>query len=415
MNGDTKKKSTSYTIPIGPVHPALKEPVMFTFQMEGEVVRSVDFAPGNTHRGIEWMGMRRNPIQILYLSERICGICGIVHSLTFALAVEQIAEIELPPRADYIRTIMLELERIQSHLLWAGVAAHELGFDSLLFLAWRVREQSLDLIESISGTRVHYAMIQIGGVRRDISNDQRTAIEQCLAYYRGLLDKMKTVFLDDSTIRMRCRGHGLLSYRDAQFLCAVGPTARASGLAMDIRHDYPFCAYGDLDVNPVLPPQEFGGPHGDVYDRIIVRLLEVAQSIDIIQQCLDNLPAGEILWEKKLPKLLLTLKKAQGEAISRVEAPRGECLHYVRMDGNEAPATWKVKASSYSNLMSWIPMLKGEQLADVPIIVASIDPCMSCTDRVTIIRNGSAADLTKEELTRLSREKTRRLQCIAIR
>jgi membrane-bound hydrogenase subunit alpha len=409
MNGDTTKKSITYTVPIGPVHPALKEPVMFTFQMEGEVVRSVDFAPGNTHRGIEWMGMRRNPVQIIHLTDRICGICGIVHSLSFARAVEQIAEIEVPPRADYIRTILHELERMQSHILWAGVAAHELGFDSLLFLAWRVREQSMDLIENLTGNRVNYGIVQIGGVRRDISDDQRPVIEKGLAYYRGLLDQMKTVFLDDSTIRMRCRGHGLLSYRDAQLLCAIGPTARASGLAMDVRHDYPYCAYGDFDVHPILPPQEFGGPKGDVYDRIIVRLLEIAQSIDIIQQCLDNLPAGEILWEKKLPKLLSILKKAQGEAIGRVEAPRGECMHYVRMDGNEAPATWKVKASSYSNLMSWIPMLKGEQLADVPIIVASIDPCMSCTDRVTIIRNGSAADLTKEELTRLSREKTRRL------
>lgn len=412
MSSDNAKQSIPYTIPIGPVHPALKEPVMFTFQMEGEVVRSVDFAPGNTHRGIEWMGMRRNPVQIVHLTDRICGICGIVHSLSFARAVEQIAEIEVPPRADYIRIIMHEFERIQSHLLWAGVAAHELGFDSLFYLAWRVREQSMDLIENITGNRVNYAIVQIGGVRRDISDDQRPLIEQGLAYYRGLLDQMKNVFLDDSTIRMRCRDHGLLSYRDAQLLCAVGPTARASGLAMDVRHDYPYCAYGDLDVRPVLPPAEFGGPKGDVYDRIIVRLLEIAQSIDIIQQCLDNLPAGEILWEKKLPKLLLTLKKAQGEAIGRVEAPRGECMHYVRMDGNDAPATWKVKASSYSNLMSWIPMLKGEQLADIPIIVASIDPCMSCTDRVAVVQDGSAGYLTKDELTRLSHEKTRRLiQC----
>jgi membrane-bound hydrogenase subunit alpha len=413
MNGGTEKKSIPYTVPIGPVHPALKEPVMFTFQMEGEVVRSVDFAPGNTHRGIEWMGMRRNPVQIVHLTDRICGICGIVHSLSFARAVEQIAEIEVPPRADYIRTIMHEFERIQSHLLWAGVAAHELGFDSLFYLAWRVREQSMDLIENITGNRVNYAIVQIGGVRRDISDDQRPLIERGLAYYRGLLDQMKNVFLNDSTIRMRCRDHGLLSYRDAQLLCAIGPTARASGVSMDVRHDYPYCAYGDLDVRPVLPPAEFGGPKGDVYDRIIVRLLEIAQSIDIIRQCLDNLPAGEILWEKKLPKLLLTLKKVQGEAIGRVEAPRGECMHYVRMDGNDAPATWKVKASSYSNLMSWIPMLKGEQLADVPIIVASIDPCMSCTDRVSVIRNGGSPDyLTKEELTRLSHEKTRRLiQC----
>ena len=412
MSGDTEKKSIPYTVPIGPVHPALKEPVMFTFQMEGEVVKSVDFAPGNTHRGIEWMGMRRNPVQIVHLTDRICGICGIVHSLSFARAVEQIAEIEVPPRADYIRTIMHEFERIQSHLLWAGVAAHELGFDSLFYLAWRVREQSMDLIENITGNRVNYAIVQIGGVRRDISTDQIPLVEQGLAYYRGLLGQMKNVFLNDSTIRMRCRDHGLLSYRDAQLLCTIGPTARASGVAMDVRHDYPYCAYGDLDVHPVLPPQESGGPKGDVYDRIIVRLLEIAQSIDIIQQCLDTMPAGEILWEKKMPKLLMTLKKARGEAIGRVEAPRGECMHYVRMDGNDAPATWKVKASSYSNLMSWIPMLKGEQLADIPIIVASIDPCMSCTDRVAVIHDGSAGFLKKDDLTRLSQKKTLRLmQC----
>jgi membrane-bound hydrogenase subunit alpha len=385
---------------------------MFTFQMDGEVVKSVDFAPGNAHRGIEWMGMRRNPVQIVHLTDRICGICGIVHSLSFARAVEQIAEIEVPPRADYIRTILHELERMQSHLLWAGVAAHELGFDSLFYLSWRVREQSMDLIENLTGNRVNYGIIQVGGVRRDISDDQRPVIEQGLAYYRELFDQMKAVFLDDSVIRSRCRDHGVLSYRDAQLLCAVGPTARASGVAFDVRHDYPYCAYGDLDVHTVLPPAEFGGPKGDVYDRIIVRLLEIAQSIDIIQQCLDTMPTGEILWEKKIPKLLSVLKKAHGEAIGRVEAPRGECMHYVRMDGNDAPATWKVKASTYSNLMSWIPMLKDEQLADIPIIVASIDPCMSCTDRVTVIRNGSAADLTKEDLTRLSREKTRRLlQC----
>ena len=121
------------------------------------------------------------------------------------------------------------------------------------------------------------------------------------------------------------------------------------------------------------------------------------------------LPAGQILWEPKLPKLLAACKKAQGEAIGRVEAPRGECMHYVRMDGNDAPASWKIKASSYSNLMSWVPMLEGEQLADVPIIVASIDPCLSCTDRVTIVRDKRRGIITKEEMTRLSREKTRRL------
>jgi membrane-bound hydrogenase subunit alpha len=406
MSAEKAKKTVPYTVPIGPVHPALKEPVMFTFGMEGEVVRSVDFAPGQTHRGIEWMGMRRNPVQIVHLTDRVCGICGIVHSLSFARAVEQIAGIEVPERADYIRVILHELERIQSHILWAGVAAHELGFDSLFYLAWRVREESMDLIENLTGNRVNYGIVQIGGVRRDISEEQRPLIEKGLAYYEGLFDQMATLFLEDSTIRMRCRGHGFLSLDEARLLCTVGPTARASGLNMDVRQDYPYCAYGDLDVKAILPPD---GAHGDVYDRIIVRLLEIGQSIGIIRQCLDSLPAGEILAEPKMAKLLSLCKKAEGEAIGRVEAPRGECMHYVRMAGKEAVESWKIKASSYSNLMSWIPMLQGEQIADIPIIVASIDPCLSCTDRVAVVRDGRHALLTKEDLTRLSREKTRRM------
>ena len=409
MSGSEGKK-VPYRVQIGPTHPALKEPVMFTFELEGEVVREVDFAPGQTHRGIEWMGMRRNPVQIVHLTDRVCGICGIVHSLSFARAVEQIAEIEVPERADYIRTIMHEFERIQSHLLWAGVAAHELGFDSLLHLTWRVREQAMDVIENLTGNRVNYGMVQVGGVRRDIVPEQHKIIEDCLSTYEGLLGKMLDLFLHDRTIAMRCRDTGVLSYDDALKLCTVGPTARASGVNVDLRQDYPYCAYGDLDVRAILPDQHLGETRGDVYDRIVVRLLEVGQSCDIVRQCLSGMPAGEITAEPKIAKLLAICKKARGEAIGRVEAPRGECFHYVRMNGNEAPEAWKIKASSYSNLMSWIPMLKGEQIADIPIIVASIDPCLSCTDRVAMIRGGKRSLLTKEDLHRLSVEKTRRLQ-----
>lgn len=403
-------KNAHYTIPIGPNHPALKEPVMFTFEMEGEVVRKVDFAPGQVHRGIEWMGMRRNPVQIVHLTDRICGICGVSHTLAFARAVEQVAGIEVPERADYIRTIIAEFERIQSHLLWAGVAAHELGFDSLLHLTWRVREQSMDVIENLTGNRVNYGIVQVGGVRRDIVPEQHQVIEDCLNTYEGLLDKLLNLFLDDKTITMRCRDCGVLSKKEALELCTVGPTARASGVNVDLRQDYPYAAYGDLDVRAILPEQHMGETHGDVYDRIVVRLLEVGQSCQIIRQCLSEMPAGPVTAEEKLAKLLLICKKAQGEAIGRVEAPRGECFHYVRMDGRDAPHTWKVKASSYSNLMSWIPMLRGEQIADIPIIVASIDPCLSCTDRVAVVRQGRRSILAKEDLHRLSVEKTRRLQ-----
>lgn len=408
MASDGKK--APYTVQIGPIHPALKEPVMFTLEMEGEQVQSVDFSPGQAHRGIEWMGMRRNPVQIVHLTDRICGICGVVHTLSFSLAVEQIAEIQVPERADYIRVILHEFERIQSHLLWAGVAAHELGFDSLLHLTWRVREQAMDVIENLTGNRVNYGIVQVGGVRRDIVPEQHKIIEDCLSTYEGLLGQLLNLFLDDRTIAMRCRDTGVLTRKDAIELCTVGPTSRASGVNMDLRQDYPYAAYGDLDVRAVLPDQHMGETRGDVFDRIVVRLIEVGQSCQIIRQCLSEMPPGPITAEEKIAKLLMICKKASGEAIGRVEAPRGECLHYVRMDGKESPTSWKVKASSYSNLMSWIPMLKGEQIADIPIIVASIDPCLSCTDRVAVVRNGSRSILTKEDLTRLSVEKTRRLQ-----
>jgi len=329
--------------------------------------------------------------------------------MAFSRAVEQIAEIEVPPRADYIRTILAEFERIQSHLLWAGVAAHELGFDSLLHLTWRVREQSMDVIETLTGNRVNYGIVQVGGVRRDIVPEQHKVIEDCLSTYEGLLSKLLDLFLNDKTITLRCRDRGVLSRQQALELCTVGPTARASGVNVDLRQDYPYCAYGDLDITAVLPDQHMGETRGDVYDRIVVRLIEVGQSCQIVRQCLDQMPPGPITGEEKLAKLLAICKKARGEAIGRVEAPRGECFHYVRMNGKEAPEGWKVKASTYSNLMSWIPMLRGEQIADIPIIVASIDPCLSCTDRVAVMRDSSKRIMTKEELHRLSVEKTRRL------
>lgn len=406
------QKKAPYELPIGPIHPALKEPINFTFTMNGEVIEEVDFAPGRAHRGIEWMGMRRNPVQILHLCDRICGICGVHHALAFAQAVEQIAEVEVPDRAYYVRTIIAEFERIQSHILWAGVAAHELGFDTLFYLAWQLREESVDVIEYITGNRVNYGIIMLGGTRRDITPEMFPRLEQALQYYEGLLEKMINLFLHDKTIAMRCKNTGILTKRRALELATVGPTSRASGLAMDVRIDSPYAAYGDLDFDMVLPDIYSSETTGDVYDRIVVRIFEIKQSIDIIRQCMKQMPDGPVLAEEKYAKLLMNLKKASGEAFARVEAPRGEDMHYVRMNGKqEAPEMWKVKASTYSNQMAWVEILKGEQIADIPIIVASIDPCMSCTDRVAVIsRDGQADILTKEHLHRLSVEKTRRLQ-----
>ena len=401
---------TTYQLPIGPIHPALKEPVMFKFEIDGEKIVDVDVELGHVHRAIEWTGMRRNPIQIIYLAERICGICSFVHPMAYCRAVENACNIQVPERADYLRVVHGELERIASHLLWAGVAAHEIGFDTVLFLTWEMREKVLDLIEYLTGNRVTKAILTIGGVRRDIKPENIPKIKETLEYFKENYKKLSHVFLDDKTFKMRSQGCGILTYEDALRLCAVGPTTRASGVKKDVRVDQPYAAYSDLDVDYITPDKLTGEINGDVYDRIIVRLLEVKQSIELIERAVDQMPTGDIVSEPKIPKLLSYIKKTAGEGIGRDEAPRGEVIHYIKFDGiNEQPFTWKVRASTYANILPWIPMLKGQQIADISIVAASTDPCMSCTNRVTIINKNKKYILDKEQLHRLSIEKTRRL------
>jgi len=400
---------TSYHIPVGPIHPALKEPVYFEFELDGEKIVDVDVKLGHVHRAVEWASRKRNPIQILYLAERICGICSYCHPAAFALAVEDAAEVQIPERAEYLRVIQGELERICSHLLWAGVAAHEIGFDTVLYLTWQVREKALDLTEFLTGNRVTKGIMMIGGIRRDITKDMLPKIQKDLEYFKQMYEKLGNVFLNDKTVKMRSQGAGILTEEDALKLCAVGPTTRASGVKKDVRVDTSYFAYGDLDLHCVTPADLTGKVNGDVYDRIVQRLLEVKQSIEMIEQCIDKMPSGDIVSEPKLAKLLAQLKKVNGEGVGRHEAPRGEVIHYVKLDGNDAPFTWKVRAPTYNNILPWIPMLKGNQIADIPIVAASTDPCMSCTNRVGIVKDGNKYELTKEQLHKLSVEKTRRL------
>ena len=401
----------TYSIPIGPVHPSLKEPMTFNFEIYGERIEKVNLAPGDNHRGIEFMGRQRNPIQIIYLAERICGICSASHPFAFCKAVENAVGMEVPERGQYIRVIIAELERIHSHILWAGVAAHELGFDSVLYISWRAREEVLDLLEYLTGNRINYGVFMIGGVRRDITEDQIPRIRKTLEYYKDIYGKIEDIFLKDPTIALRTKNVGVLTKEDALRLCAVGPTARASGIKKDIRQDQPYSAYADLEVKAITPDVFTGKVNGDVYDRIIVRLLEIVQSIQIIEQCLENMPSGEIVAEKKLVKLLNQLKRAKGRGVGRHEAPRGECIHSVKLEESETLEVWKARAPTYNNLMTWVPMLLGQQIADIPIVVASIDPCIACMDRVTILNKatGQKNILTKKDLHELSVQKTRRI------
>ncbi len=408
-----EEMETTYTIPVGPIHPALKEPIRLDLKVDGEEIVDVDVVVGQVHRGIEWLGMNRNnPIQNIYLAERVCGICNISHPFAYIMAVEQAAGISPPERAEYIRVIIAEMERIHSHLLWAGVAAHEIGFDSVFYLVWRIREKIMDLMEYLTGNRVTKAMFQIGGVRRDITEEQFPRIRKSLNYYQTIFNQLKTVFLDDRTIRMRTKNVGILKTEDALKLLACGPTGRASGVTKDVRQDQAYGAYADMDIKAITPDVLTGTVVGDIYDRIVVRLLEVKQSIEIIERCLEEMPPGAILAEPKMAKVLKTLKTAEGEGVGRHEAPRGECIHYVRLEsGKETLSTWKIRAPTYVNLMAVPTMLKGAQLADVPIVFASIDPCMSCTNRAIVVdlKTKRKTLLIDEELHQLCVEKTRRL------
>ena len=407
-------EKTTYTIPIGPIHPALKEPIQLDLEIDGEQVVDVDVKVGQVHRSIEWLGMNRNnPVQTLYLAERICGICNICHPYCLALAVEQAADIVVPERAEYIRVIAAEMERIHSHILWAGVAAHEIGFDTVFYLTWRVREEIMDLIELVFGNRVTKAIFQFGGVRRDITAEQLPLIQKGLDYYKSIFEQLRRIFLEDETVKMRCRNVGILNKEDALKLIIVGPTVRASGVPKDVRQDQAYSAYADMNIKAITPDIVTGTVVGDVYDRIIVRLLEVAQSIEIIEECIAKMPEGPILTEAKMPRLLKMLTDAEGEGVGRVEAPRGEDIHYVRLEaGVSTLSTWKVRAPTYANLMAVPTMLKGMQIADVPITFASIDPCMSCTNRMIITdrATGKKSVMDYEEMHRLSVQKTKELQ-----
>lgn len=407
-------KKATYNIPVGPIHPALKEPIRLALTVDGEEIVDADVFVGQVHRGIEWLGMNRNnPIQTIYLAERICGICNICHPFAFVMAVEHATGITPPARAEYIRTITAEMERIHSHLLWAGVAAHEIGFDTVFYLVWRVREEIMDLMEYVTGNRITKAMFQIGGVRRDITEEQFPRIRQSLDYYKSIFGQLKRVFLDDRTIKMRTKNVGILKREDALKLLTCGPSGRASGVPKDVRQDQPYGAYADLDIKAMTPDMVTGTVVGDVYDRIIVRLLEVKQAVEIIEQCLEKMPPGPILAQPKTAVLLKTLTQAEGEGVGRAEAPRGEVIHYVRLEaGQSTLATWKVRAPTYVNLMSVPIILKGMQIADVPITFASLDPCMSCTNRMIITDRAlrKKSIMSYAEMHHLSLQKTEKLR-----
>lgn len=359
-------------VPFGPQHPALKEPENFLFEIEGERIVAVKPRIGYNHRGIEKAFEQRTYMQNLYLAERICGICSDAHTTCYTQAIEDLLDVEAPPRAKYIRTIIAELERIQSHALWIGLAAHEIGFDTFFMYVWRDRETILDLFETISGNRIHYAMNTIGGVRRDITQDMVMKIRKGLNHFAERVNYHLNVVQNEQTILKRAADVGILRPKDAVALCAVGPTVRASGIKYDVRADDPYAAYDEIPFNVITREG------CDVLSRMIVRCEEMLESIGMILHALGRMPEGII-------KVPVHTNVPEGEVVSRVEAPRGELIHYARSNGTSKPERYKVRSPTLGNIPALCKMLQGGYVADIPIVLAGIDPCFSCMDRMAFV------------------------------
>lgn len=353
-------------VPFGPQHPVLPEPLHLKLVLENEKVVEALPGLGYVHRGLETLCSVRDFNQMVYVVERVCGICSCIHALCYCHCLEKLMGLDVPVRAKYLRIIWSELHRIHSHLLWLGLFADAFGYESLFMAFWKIREKIMDINEATAGNRVIISVNVVGGVRRDLDAAQCRWIDRQLADVRKEIETLQAVILNDPTVLKRTKGIGVLGMDEAWKLGAVGPTARGSGIREDMRL-LKYDAFEWLDFEPVVETD------GDSYARSKVRFREVLQSIDLIRQAIAMMPEGELAVRAK--------GNPQGEVQDRVEQPRGGMMYYVKADGSKFLSRVRIRTPTFANIMPLLPMLPGCELADVPVIVLSIDPCISCTER----------------------------------
>jgi len=383
-------------LPVGPFHPLQEEMEFFQLTVDGEIVTDIDMRISYNHRGMEKISESLQFDQVPYLVSRICGICSASHPLAYVQAVEEIAGIEPPERALYVRTIINELERIHSHLLWVGLAGHFIGYDTVFMWAWKYREPVLDLLEEITGNRNNYGNVKVGGCREDIPDELIPKLLKELDKLENKTEMLTKAVLDDPVLHARLKGIGILKNKDAIDYAVTGPTARGSDVPIDVRRDDPYAAYGLLDWKVITQPE------GDVFAKAVVRLLETLESIKIVREALQKLPKGPVTVEvKEIPP---------GEGCGHAEAPRGETFHYVRSDGGNRPVRHKMRAPSFVNVPSFRASCIGGHIADVTLTLASVDPCYSCTERLAVVDGRGKVVHDYDVLLRMSREKTAQIQ-----
>lgn len=353
-------------VPFGPQHPVLPEPVHLDLVLEDETVVEAIPSIGFVHRGLEKLVDKRDFKQYVYIAERVCGICSCGHGIGYCESVEQMMNIEVPERAEYLRTIWMEMSRIHSHLLWLGLLADALGFESLFMESWRLREKVLDMFDATAGGRVILSVNCVGGVLKDMDSVMLSSILETVKTMESEVKPIINTFLSDVTVQSRMKGVGVLTREQAVELGAVGPMLRASGESYDARL-LGYAAYGDLSIEPITAEE------GDCYARCQVRLNELLQSFSLLRELIGKIPEGPIQGTVKgMPS---------GENFIRIEQPRGEAIYYVKGNGTKNLDRFRLRTPTTSNIPAMAEMLKGCQLADVPVLILTIDPCISCTER----------------------------------
>jgi Ni,Fe-hydrogenase III large subunit/Ni,Fe-hydrogenase III component G len=360
-------------VPLGPLHVTSDEPGHFRLYVDGEQIIDADYRLFYVHRGMEKLAESRlHYDQVTFLADRICGICGYAHNVAYSTSIERALGIDVPVRAQFIRTILLEVERLHSHLLNLGLACHFVGFDTGFMQFFRVREKAMKIAELLTGSRKTYGVNLIGGVRRDILKEHRTTALRLLKELRSEAGTLVGLLLETPNIAQRTQNIGRLETQVARDYSPVGPTLRGSGFSRDTRQLHPYCAYGNLPLTVIAKEG------CDVLSRTLARAEEFFESVSLVERCLDEMPEGPVLTEG------FTYKPYRF-ALGYVEAPRGEDIHWSMLGDNQKIYRWKCRASSYNNWPALRYMLRGNTISDAPLIVASIDPCYSCTERVTVV------------------------------
>ena len=353
-------------VPFGPQHPVLPEPIHLSLTVEDEIVKEAVPAFGYVHRGLEKLAEKKDYNQMIQVVERVCGICSMIHAMCYCQGLEKMMDVEVPRRGKFLRVIWSELHRIHSHLLWLGLYADAFGFESVFMQFWKIRERIMDINESTAGNRVIVSVNQVGGVRRDLDLSQCEWILKELDHVAKETKALESTMLNNYTVKKRTMGKGVMSKQEAYELGAAGPTIRASGIAQDLRQ-LEYEAFDELDFEPVV---ETGG---DAYARGVVRFRETFQSIDLVRQAIARMPTGDTFVKVK--------GRPEGEVVQRVEQPRGECLYYIKANKTKFLDRLRIRTPTFANIPPLAAMLPGMELADVPVVILSIDPCISCTER----------------------------------